>query len=108
MKRFLVVSTVCMLFLGFTDAAMAVESGSCRCSNGIVSLGDAMVEVVAKCGEPTIKSQREEKRILADKKGFSIVTVDEWSYNFGANAFMYSMRFVDGRVERIDSLDTGY
>lgn len=98
----------CLLILGVAQAAMAVESGTCRCNNGIVSVGDALVEVVAKCGEPAVKSQREEKRRLPDGKGFSLVTVDEWSYNFGPNAFMYAIRFADGRVERIDSLDTGY
>ena len=68
-----------------------------------------MVEVVMKCGEPTLKTQREEKRGGTEtKKGFSIVTVDEWSYNFGPDAFMYSLRFVNGRVEKIESLDYGY
>ncbi|WP_243372519.1 DUF2845 domain-containing protein [Geotalea sp. SG265] len=101
-----------MLSLAFFSSAAATESETCRCGNGIVSIGDAMVEVIAKCGEPTVKTQREEKRVLQDKdrnkKSFSIVTIDEWSYNFGPNAFMYAIRFADGRVERIDSLDYGY
>lgn len=108
MKNIFNLGLACIVALAFFSTAIAMESGTCRCNNGIVSLGDAMVEVIAKCGEPAIKTQREEKRLGPDKKGFSIVTIDEWNYNFGPNAFMYAIRFVDGRVERIDSLDYGY
>ncbi|GAB7026805.1 DUF2845 domain-containing protein [Geotalea toluenoxydans] len=108
MNKFLFFLAACLLVVGFVEAGFAVESSTCRCTNGIVSTGDAMVEVIAKCGEPTMKTQREEKRLGPDKKDFSIVTIDEWNYNFGPNAFMYAFRFVDGRVERIDSLDYGY
>jgi hypothetical protein len=112
MKSFICFGMAGILSLVIFSSAFAVETSTCRCENGIVSIGDAMVEVFAKCGEPTIKSQREEKRAGQDydkgKRGFSIVTIDEWSYNFGPNAFMYAIRFADGRVERIDSLDYGY
>lgn len=114
MQKLFVLLLGLMLTTLFATAGFAVESGTCRCNNGIVSIGDAMVEVIAKCGEPTVKAQREEKRSAPEKKGlpekkaFNIVTIDEWSYNFGPTAFMYSISFVNGRVERIDSLDYGY
>lgn len=111
MKNLLSFVVAGMVSLAFFSSAAATETGTCRCDNGIVSIGDAMVEVVAKCGEPTVKTQREEKRVVQEernKKSYSIVTIDEWSYNFGPNAFMYAIRFADGRVERIDSLDYGY
>lgn len=108
MKEFFLVGAVCLLIVLFATAGRAGESGTCRCSNGIVSLGDAMVDIVMKCGEPVLKNQREEKRPGPEKRMHTIVTVDEWSYNFGPNAFMYAIRFANGRVERIDSLDYGY
>ena len=108
MKTVVIVLIGGILTLALYGAGHAVESGTCRCNNGIASLGDAMVDVIMKCGEPTLKNQREEKRVGADKRSSIIVTIEEWSYNFGPNAFMYSMRFENGRVERIDSLDYGY
>jgi len=86
--------------------AQAGETDSCICRNGIVSKGDLIVEVLKKCSQPAQKYQREETRILT--RGISIVTVDEWIYNFGPNEFMYSLRFENGRVARIESLDYGY
>jgi hypothetical protein len=87
-------------------AAQAGETETCICRNGIASKGDLIVEVLKKCGQPAQKYQREETRIVT--KGISIVTVDEWIFNFGPNEFMYSLRFENGRVARIESLDYGY
>jgi uncharacterized protein DUF2845 len=86
--------------------AQAGETETCICRNGIVSRGDLIVEVLKKCDQPAQKTQRKETRIV--KNGISIVTVDEWIYNFGPNEFMYSLRFENGRVARIESLDYGY
>ncbi|HEY5974410.1 MAG TPA: DUF2845 domain-containing protein [Geobacteraceae bacterium] len=37
-----------------------------------------------------------------------VATVEEWTYNFGPNEFMYLVRFVNGRVTKIQSRDRGY
>lgn len=86
--------------------AFAVESGSMRCERGIVSPGNVMAEVVAKCGDPTFTTRHQESR--GDRERFWTVTVEEWTYNFGPNQFMYNLVFENGRVVRIDSLDWGY
>ena len=87
-------------------SARAIEVETCICRSGIVSRGNLMAEVLKKCGPPTFAVQREEKKI--EKRGFSIVTVDEWTYNFGPQEFMYDILFENGRVARIESLDYGY
>ena len=95
-----------IIALAAVASGWAGETDSCICRDGIVSKGDLIVEVLKKCGQPAQKYQREETRIVT--RGISIVTVDEWIYNFGPNEFMYSLRFENGRVARIESLDYGY
>jgi len=36
------------------------------------------------------------------------VPVEYWTYNFGPNKLMRRIRFVDGLVEEIETLDYGY
>jgi hypothetical protein len=88
----------------------AMETGTCACRDGIVSKGDLLAEVVKKCGPPTFQWQRQETRAdyLRDSKSINIVTIDDWTYNFGPNEFMYNLRFENGRVMKIESLDYGY
>jgi hypothetical protein len=106
MKRQVVALVLGIIAITAGAPAQAGETETCICRNGIVSRGDLIVEVLKKCGEPAQNFQRKETRIVT--KGISIVTVDEWIYNFGPNEFMYSLRFENGRVARIESLDYGY
>jgi len=93
--------------------AYATETGSMICKGGIVSIGDAAGEVMAKCGEPATKSNREDKRVShSSKPGYgkvvTSVSIDDWLFNFGPNEFQYQLILENGRVTRIDSLDYGY
>ena len=106
MKIHIVALFMGIIALAAAAPARAGETETCICRNGIVSKGDPIVEVLKKCGQPAQKYQRVETR--SEKKGLSIVTIDEWIYNFGPNEFMYGLRFENGRVERIESLDYGY
>lgn len=98
------------LFLTTQTVAGAIEVGTCICRNGIVSKGDLQAEVLHKCGPPTQSFQRQETRIGRGRYSTLIqkVTVEDWTYNFGPNEFMYNIQFENGRVERIESLDYGY
>ncbi len=91
----------------------ATETGTMRCSGGIVSIGDFAGEVLAKCGQPALTSQREEKRVEPAPKGsrdriVSYVTIDDWTYNFGPNQFQHQLTLENGRVAHIESLGYGY
>ncbi|GLI36923.1 DUF2845 domain-containing protein [Geobacter hydrogenophilus] len=93
--------------------AGATETGTMICKGGIVSIGDAIPEVLQKCGPPAFSSQREQVEVGGSvKPGVSRtyvkVTVDDWTYNFGPNEFMYRVIFENGNVARIESLEWGY
>ncbi len=99
-----------ILFVTCCPSGFAIETGTCACRDGIVSKGDLPAEVVKKCGPPTFQWQRQESRVdyVRDSKTITIVTIDDWTYNFGPNEFMYNLRFENGRVMKIESLDYGY
>jgi len=88
----------------------AIETATCACRDGIVSKGDLLAEVVKKCGPPTFQSQRQETRLddTKESKTITTISIDDWTYNFGPNEFMYNLRFENGRVMKIESLDYGY
>lgn len=104
MKIFILV-VAGLLYCGASDLH-ATQWGSYTCKNGIVSLQDTMAEVLKKCGPPSFVSKREE---VAYRGRVPItVTIEEWTYNEGPYAFMYLLRFDNGRISRIESLDTGF
>ena len=100
----LAAAVLLLLPTGGSHAATQMETLLCR--GGIVSRGDVQAQVLAKCGPPVFASQRDE--VLFEHRVRSIAAIEEWTYNFGPNEFMYLVRFVNGRVARIESLDYGY
>lgn len=113
--RLLIVFVVAffVVFLGLLVGAAgnaAAESGF-RCGTGrLVSLGDHLVDVQKKCGEPDYIGQRVEKRKrrerVRDESGqWSVseereveILFDEWIYDLGPRKFMRSILFENGRV----------
>lgn len=113
MRRTVRTVTMLLTIVAIHATGFAVESPTMRCDGGIVSIGDRAVEVLGKCGQPSYTTQREEKRITEGGRGsrektVAIVTIDDWSYNFGPNQFQYRLLLEDGKVTRIESLDYGY
>lgn len=94
-----------LLFLQLADSVAAQQSGTMRCRNGIVSINNTIPEVIRKCGPPAFQDRREQKN---HGRAHEIVTVDVWTYNFGPQEFMYEVTFENGRVTKIESLDTGF
>lgn len=110
---------ICLVFvccLHMATPALATETATMICKNGIVSKGDFTGDVISKCGEPTGKTQREEKRFektkerggVKEKTVVTTVTIDDWTYNFGPNEFMHRVLLENGRVTLIESLGYGY
>lgn len=99
-----------LFFLLLPVTVDALQTGTMRCRNGIVSIGDTMPDVIKKCGSPAFQDRREETSSYGSRHGrsYETVTVDEWTYNFGPQEFVYSVTFRNGRVAKIESLDTGY
>ena len=80
------------------------------CDDRIMSVGDTKAEIVLRCGEPFYKSsyQEEQKeRIDAFSNRKVIVTVEEWTYNFGPQRFMRIITFRNGTVTDIRTAGYG-
>lgn len=110
---------ICLVFvccLQMAAPALAIETATIICKNGIVSKGDFAGDVISKCGEPAVKAQREEKSFEKTKQSggakektvVTTVTIDDWTYNFGPNDFMHRVLLENGRVTLIESLGYGY
>jgi len=76
-----------------------------------MAVGDSILEVLHKCGEPLYKDIRvDEIRKKSDhgtEHRVSIV-IEEWTYNFGPLAWIYVVRFENGKVVDIETRGYGY
>jgi hypothetical protein len=88
-----------------------------RCGSKLVSEGATRAEVRSKCGEPSDVQTRTilrrpyydfHGRIVYYGDGLVEVPVELWTYNFGPYKLMRRVRFVDGIVDEIETLDHGY
>jgi hypothetical protein len=105
----------------FTAPASAL-----RCGGDLVSEGDRKTEVIKKCGEPddietwqversiSVPYYYRDKRDRLDKtyhrrhRAKELITVEEWTYNFGPYRFIRYLTFEKGRLEEIEIGRRGY
>jgi hypothetical protein len=103
-----------LLTSGFASNALA---DSLRCGNRLVTLGDTRAAVLSVCGEPNDV----EKRTIVRRAGYALngsvfysneayveLPVEVWTYNFGPYKLLRRVRFIDGRVDDIETLGYGY
>lgn len=102
---------LCLLF------ASPVLAETLRCGNKLVYEGDEAAKVEARCGKPTQISHStifkypsvwHNGRLyrLGDQE--VAVPVETWLYNFGSNKLMRKLRFEDGVLMEIETLEYGY
>ena len=112
--RALISSALAALLL---TLAVPASADGLRCGSKLVSTGDPRAKVRQFCGEPTDVQTRAilrrptfgfGGRIYSYGDGFVEVPVEIWTYNFGPYKLMREIRFVDGRVENIETLGYGY
>ena len=103
---FLCTAFLVCVALGATSPALAL-----RCGNNIVDVGDTKIEVLAKCGEPTLKEEvgeditrEHDSRESRKAKRY----VEKWTYNFGSTRFIYVLTIRDGKVIDISTEDKGF
>lgn len=72
------------------------------------TLGDIAATVLAKCGEPISREQKqiEIRTVSQDNSGNlsgtgALVQVEVWSYNFGAQSFTRLLHFRDGKLIKV-------
>ena len=90
------------------------QAASLRCGNALVSDGAMKSEVLSKCGEPTAKETRTESDETrtrdreSDTSTKHVVnkTIDEWTYNLGANRLVQVVVFENGKL--VDVKSAGY
>ena len=79
------------------------------CGDRIISIGDTKGDVLAKCGEPFYRSSHDEDVVdQFDGTHFRkvVVTVEEWTYNFGPQRFLRIITFRNSEV--VDVRTGGY
>jgi hypothetical protein len=112
--RALVSSTLAALLLTF---AVPASADGMRCGSKLVTTGDPRAKVRQFCGEPVDVQTRSilrrpyfgiGGRTYTYGDGYVEVPVEIWTYNFGPYKLMRQIRFVDGRVEDIETLGYGY
>ena len=92
---------------------MTAEAFALRCGNKLVDIGDRKIEVLEKCGKPVFVENWQEEvivyrgRLERQIRRISSTDIEEWTYNFGANRFIYFLRFVNGRLNRIEEGQLG-
>jgi hypothetical protein len=111
MKR--LIPALILLALSWDASAQAME-----CGNRLITQGDSLAKVASLCGNPT---QVDHKSILRQASGSRVngqwvasagaqveIPVEVWLYNLGPDKLMRQIRFEDGRVVKIETLDFGY
>ncbi len=93
-------------------AAPAARADSIDCPGGIVQVGDSKLDLLAKCGRPTLVEGRESEKAAFDvRNGVArrvVAPVDVWMYDFGRNRFVQLVRLVRGRIASIERGSWGY
>lgn len=88
-----------------------------RCGSRLVTFGDTRAAVRNLCGEPSdVQTRTILRRPSYDLHGRPIyfgdgyieIPVEIWIYNFGPYKLMRQVRFVDGRVDEIETIGYGY
>ncbi len=93
-------------------AATPARGDSIACAGGIVQNGDSKLDLLAKCGRPTLVEDR-----ATDKSAFDVRNgvarrvvspVEVWTYDFGRNRFVQLVRLARGKVVSIERGGYGY
>ncbi|WP_248804975.1 DUF2845 domain-containing protein [Pseudomonas sp. MWU13-2100] len=89
------------LMFGLALAVLAgqAQADTLRCGSRLISVGDRKSEVLDKCGEPRSQDLVGYQRSF-DRR--TEVQIEEWVYPQSGGMVQY-LRFVGGRLERIDS-----
>ncbi len=103
-------STAAAVLLAF--AAPRARADSINCPGGIVQVGDSKLDLLAKCGRPSLVEDRAtEKGAFDVRNGVArrvVSPVDVWTYDFGRNRFVQLVRLVRGRIASIERGGYGY
>jgi Protein of unknown function (DUF2845) len=98
-------------------ASNPVLADTLRCGNKLVYEGDELFKVEARCGKPAQISHStilkypsiwHNGRLIRLGNQEVAVPVETWVYNFGSSRFMRKLRFEDGVLVSIETLEYGH
>lgn len=100
-----------LLAVSLASPARGSES-SLRCDGGIVSVGDSKLDLLAKCGAPSL-AERSGDAVAVLQGGVGLerhlfVNAEHWTYDFGRNRFIYVVTLVRGKVTAFERGGYGY
>lgn len=86
-----------------------------RCAERSFHEGDAVYDVLTRCGEPAFREVRLDVRARVSSDGGPVVeaqsvtvAVEVWTYDFGPGTFVRHLTFEDGKLVRIETGSYGY
>jgi Protein of unknown function (DUF2845) len=97
--------------------SIPAHADAMRCGSRLVTFGDTRAAVRNLCGEPSDVQTRQilrrptynlHGRAIYYGDGYVEIPVEIWIYNFGPYKLMRQVRFVDGRVDEIETIGYGY
>lgn len=78
---------------------VVANAGAMRCKSALISDGDSAFNVIKSCGQPQMKEDIIDERLLdAPKIG------ERWTYQQGANAIPQAVTIINGKVTQIEDL----
>ncbi len=90
---------------GYTEQAEPARD----CSEQVLSIGDSKTDVLAKCGEPSLKdSHGEEIREEVGESERKMFVRVEWTYNLGPTRFVRILTFRNSKLVYIRTGNYGY
>jgi len=101
-------ASVPLLFLAAL-APSGARADAVDCDGGVVFMGQNAVDLLAKCGEPSFREERDEERstVVFDSSQqltevhTTRVHVARWTYDFGPTRFLQSVILENGRIVSI-------
>lgn len=110
-------ATLPLTALVLLAAGPAAADSSLRCDRGIVSVGDTKLDLLGKCGVPTLRDVREVERgqalvaqdgVIAVRGRSVAAEVEQWTYDFGPNHFTQLVTLEGGKITAIERGSYGY
>lgn len=104
------------LLLATALPAAAATDDSLRCAGGIVSVRDWKIDLLGKCGEPTLRDVTRSEELTLTREATppatpsvrSTGTVERWTYDFGPGAFTATVTIEAGRIRSIERGGRGH
>jgi hypothetical protein len=95
-------------------SSLAAEDGSIRCDRGIVTVGDATIDLLGKCGAPALRepivleTSVTTRTVDAKLRRTEVVGVERWTYDFGPSRFVMFVTLEGGKVASVHRGGYGY